>query len=1179
MSEITHCSECGDALPEYWPKGLCPGCALGGALDEPVGVVQSSGGARFGDFELLEEVGRGGMGVIYRARQVSLNRIVALKMILGGQFASKQEVLRFRSEAEAAATLQHPNIVRIYETGEQDGHHYFSMDYVEGRTLADIVRDGPLPAQRAARYALSIAETIHYAHSQGVLHRDLKPSNVIIDGNDQPRVTDFGLAKRVRGDFGVTVTGQVLGSPNFMPPEQTSAKGGKVGAWSDVYGIGAILYHLLTGRPPFQAETIEEILLLLRDADPVSPRLMNPSVPRDLETLCLKCLEKEPVRRYANAQALADELKRFLADEPIEARPLRAVSRVWRWCRRRPAMAMLSASVLLLLLVVAFGSSLAAWRVDRARRAERSANQDLRKTVSLLELERGEDFFNGHDAASGVAHLSAMLRRDPSNSIVANRLVSALTQRGWALPKGLPMQHARRIAMASFSPDGLHVLTASWDKTASVWDAVNGRRLFSLKHEDVVFAARYSADGRGIITASADGIAQICNASRGATQSLLRHSNKVHWAEFSKDGTLAVTACADEVARIWDAATGRLKRELRGHTRPVVIARFDPDGKLVATATDWGGLRVWSVESGKLLFKLAGHQTETAIESLAFSSDGQHLVSGGYDRTARLWDVATGQPIGEPLKHRLRVWHVEFSPDSKLLLTVCEDGAGRLWDVQTLRSVGEPLRHESGVIFGQFSPDGQSIVTTSSDNTARVWDVRTQRPLCQPLRYIGRVLQAGFSPDSGRLVTASYYGVAQIWELRKPVEPGVQIQHDRNAVPIALNPDSTAILTAGQNKTMRLWDVRSGRPLSEPMVQKEFVTFGDIAPDGRHVALAFADHAVFTWDYGEWQPPHRRVTNPRMLAGPLKHTGRIHSVRFSPDSSRIVTASADGTARVWDATSGVPITPSLVHTGPVLTAQFSRDGTRVVSASEDRTARIWDAQSGQAVTEPLAHRDHVKWAEFSPDGARVVTASTDSTACLWDTRTGRKLMTLQHERIVNQCVFSADGHRVATGSLDRTARIWDSHTGQALTPPLRHASAVDRVYLSVDGQRLATAAHGALVNGGLMRVWDANTGRPLSEWLTTKSPFGVSFDPINGRVIMGSKEGTLQIWDIPEAPIPVPEWFPEFAEALAGIRLGARGSVELVAHEELSRFAGQIASGERNFYERLAQRLLTPTAE
>ena len=292
MAETKFCSECGFKLPTDGPPGACPQCALQGALTfeadqtQPAiseenrgtlapaaGVTASIASARsFGAYELLEEIARGAMGVVYRARQKTLNRVVALKLILSGQFASKQEVLRFRGEAEAAANLRHPNIVAIYETGEHDGHHFFSMDYIEGRNLAEIVRDGPLPARRAARYAQVISEAIHYAHGQGTLHRDLKPSNVLIDAQDQPRITDFGLAKRVRGDFGLTVTGQTLGSPNFMPPEQTGGKQARIGPPSDVYGIGAILYHLLTGRPPFQAETIEQILSQLRETEPVSPR-------------------------------------------------------------------------------------------------------------------------------------------------------------------------------------------------------------------------------------------------------------------------------------------------------------------------------------------------------------------------------------------------------------------------------------------------------------------------------------------------------------------------------------------------------------------------------------------------------------------------------------------------------------------------------------------------------------------------------------------------------------------------------------------------------------------------------------------------------------------------------------------------------------------------------------------
>ncbi len=393
MLEVINCMECGAHLPDRWPKGLCFHCALDGVLElaeadtrihtsnepssaagnecSPAGPLPNAPGGRFGDYELLEEIARGGMGVVYRARQVSLNRTVALKMILSGQFASKQEVLRFRAEAEAAANLHHPNIVAIHETGEQDGRHYFSMDYVRGRNLAEIAADGPLPARRVARYAGIVAEAIHYAHEQGVLHRDLKPSNILIDENNHPRITDFGLAKRARGDFGLTVTGQLLGSPNFMPPEQTSGKSGKVGPASDVYGLGAIVYHLLTGRPPFQAETIEDVLRQLHESDPVAPRLLNPSIPRDLETICLKCLEKDMAKRYANARELADELDRFLRDEPIRAHPINAPEKIWRWFRRKPVLASLITSVIAVSAAGLAGVLVQWQRAERNAAAER----------------------------------------------------------------------------------------------------------------------------------------------------------------------------------------------------------------------------------------------------------------------------------------------------------------------------------------------------------------------------------------------------------------------------------------------------------------------------------------------------------------------------------------------------------------------------------------------------------------------------------------------------------------------------------------------------------------------------------------------------------------------------------------------------------------------------------------
>ena len=401
MVTTRKCGMCGAVLPEGAPTGQCPECLLQLGLD----AAANDGGDStreprlpllryFGDYELLEEIARGGMGVVYKARQVSLNRTVALKMILAGHFAGNESVQRFRAEAEAAASLRHPNIVAIHEVGEHEGQQYFSMDYIEGRNLAEAVRDKPMSARHAAACIQTIAEAIQYAHERGVLHRDLKPSNVLLDAFDAPHITDFGLAKRLPTDHralitdhskgsgasnqssvisdqwsDLTLSGQVLGSPNYMPPEQASGKRGQVGPPSDVYSLGAVLHHLLTGRAPFAAESVTDTLQQVLHNEPVSPRLLNPAVPVDLETICLKCLEKGSARRYTTATELAEELGRFLRGEPILARPVGLADKTWRWCRRKPALASSLVLVLVLVLVLGIGAHRGGSNQSRASRS------------------------------------------------------------------------------------------------------------------------------------------------------------------------------------------------------------------------------------------------------------------------------------------------------------------------------------------------------------------------------------------------------------------------------------------------------------------------------------------------------------------------------------------------------------------------------------------------------------------------------------------------------------------------------------------------------------------------------------------------------------------------------------------------------------------------------------------
>lgn len=394
MPDRRTCPSCGTSISDGAPEELCPACLIRTALEllgsaespQSTPVVSSTAlPRRYGDYELIEEISRGGMGAVYRARQRSLNRMVAVKVLLFGEFASDGFVRRFKAESAAAASLRHPNIVAIHEVGEHAGQHYFSMDLIEGQNLAQVARDGPLPARTAARFIEKVARAIEHAHQTGVIHRDLKPSNVLIDATGEPHVTDFGLAKRLADDGDLTATGQILGSPNFMAPEQADPSLGQAGPAGDIYSLGALLYHLLTGRPPFAGESIEATLRQLLHQEPVAPRLLDASIPVDLETVCLKCLEKSPERRFATASALADDLGRFLRDEPISVRPLGRVQRLARWCRREPALAGLAFSLGAVLVLGLIATSILLWRERTARALASTEATKSRQLASFLQ--------------------------------------------------------------------------------------------------------------------------------------------------------------------------------------------------------------------------------------------------------------------------------------------------------------------------------------------------------------------------------------------------------------------------------------------------------------------------------------------------------------------------------------------------------------------------------------------------------------------------------------------------------------------------------------------------------------------------------------------------------------------------------------------------------------------------
>lgn len=1141
---------------------------LEGALE--LGAVPDSklrpmlAGKPFGDYELLDEIARGGMGVVYRARQISLDRIVAVKLILFGSYADEASVRRFRAEAAAAARLQHPNIVAIHEVGEEAGQHFFSMDCVEGRNLADDARERPRTARQVARLLQTIAEAIHYAHGQGIVHRDLKPTNILIDAAGEPRITDFGLAKQLntghwtlntpegRGDpssvssvqsSDLTLTGQVLGSPSYVPPEQASGKRGQAGPRSDIYALGAILYFLLTGRPPFAAEAITDTLQQVLNDNPVSPRLLNPSLPKDLETICLKCLEKEPARRYASAQDLADELGCFLRDESIQARPVSAPERLWRWCRRHPAVAALSGVVLVLLVALTAGSLLAALRINTARGTAVRERDRAETTVLQLELRRAEELFQSGQSAPALRYLADLLRREPTNYVVVSWVTLALSQRQFPRAVGRPLAHRTTLRKAVFSPNGRFVATAALDGTAAVWDTASSERLALLicggtNVEDVDF----SPDGESLLTATQNGLRlwrwreQVVTLEFPATNALS--------AAFSRDGRRVAAGARHAHVWVWNASDGKLLISPL-HRAPVNHVQFSPDGDQILTASEDGAARVWSVTTGKLIGAPLQHEAEVFVA--VFGPNGQRAVTASRDNTARVWDTVTGQPVTPPLRHTDWVEFVDFSPDGKFVATACRDGTARVWDASTGQQINDALRHQSAVATVRFSLDGRCLVTGSFDRTARVWDPLTGTPIGEAMKHRGRVMHAELSPDGRRVVTASDDETGQLWNIEEALNASTPEKHAGLINTVAFSPDGTRAVSASIDGNARLWDVRTGRPIGELMRHQDFVYTAEFSPDGTSVLTASRDGTARLWN------AYTGAARTRIF----QHGHPVERAFFSPDGRHIAGNTRDGRIWCWrqDAAPPVQVIDSIAYDEDVMRLAFDPAGTTVATGGRKGTARLWSLANQTADGEPLRHADAVYAVAFSPDGTRLATGSKDHTAWIWDVRSRRPLCEpLKHSGEVRFVKFSPDGTRLVTCSRDQTARLWDAFTGRPVTLPLQHGGAVSEATFDSTGRRLATSSM-----DGRIRLWDAQSGQLLCPPTERGASAGcVAFSRDGERVAAGARDGTVRFYETPQLSIPAPDWLPQLAEALIGQRVNAQETFDFVPANELEQLRQRI---------------------
>lgn len=1173
MTNTIHCQLCGALLPSDMPAGLCPGCLLRTALQTGTQDFPTLPKLPyFGDYELLEEIARGGMGVIYKARQVSLDRIVAVKMMRPGLLATEEEIKRFHAEATAAANLQHPNIVSIYEVGEQDGLHYFSMEYIAGTSLAQVVQQHPLLPSNAARHVQTVAEAIHYAHTKGTLHRDLKPSNVLVDLSDHLHITDFGLAKQIHTETTLTLTGAVLGTPNYMAPEQAGAANGHYGPTSDVYALGAILYELVTGKPPFLAATPLQTMKLVLEAEPVSPRVITPGLSRDLETICLKCLAKEPRKRYQSAQELADDLGRFLRGEPILARPVSAPTRMWRWCRRNPwptvaAVSLVAIAVLATVSAIAFRQRLWNSLLQQARLQRLTGNRnDEMETLKQAARIRNNSDLRQEAIQMAITPGARLLFRIPFGAIkktvfsADSRLIAVAGQYVYGpnqqKPESPPdvkvweLKSQRPLARTETDDAGRYLFSPDAKELAVVSDSRQKPNEYA---PEIVLSqpaagrdiARYSLTDRcGKQPSSSVGTLLFSPDSRYLVNT--NSDSEVGWLfsladrrfvdcvpgaalAFSSNSELLIKQ-KDELKKL-DLSLGQVRKQTQPvevDGGPVIVPRWksQPSAKAELVALSSNGRIAVVHKQALIVWDLAENRELGRIDTpdnfqILLNQDGRFLLlySPSDPSHLQIW-AQTPQglrsqwillPKGSRIILEPEQGQASFSTDGRVLAALVAQGAQAgiwLWNTETGEMITELPDHHSPV----WSEDGHLLATTGGR------DIKL--PDDGPGHGSSLTSTRGF-PGFPRLSIGNAYEV--IWEITYPTP----VYHLAEAVSsLSFSPNGKQLVANSAG-----WNIGVSHGRVDLIV---FTT--------EHLgAYAAFDNAGRLWE-AEFESK----------GWPVEKSGVGHSIRIwehMPEKQEILLHNP-GYANMGFKHAG---TATMTHTGKkvqgYLTVRATRavvspNGQRAVVAAEVWTEypepasgssgagegilELWDLTTGNriAILNQGEWQKTIRPVAFTPDSRVLLTFANERThnlaVSLWDATTGRLLrkiplwdneFTAPPQDLV---VFAADGKTLFTArpsfreNGSNVIRISDFASGREIRHWEYEGGQIHALAVSPDGIWLATAGIDHMI-----RLWEVTSGRELARWEAHDSAVtALSFYPQGKMLASGAEDGSVKVWDL-----------------------------------------------------------------
>ncbi len=1020
------CARCGAKLSLAIARGLCPACLLDTTLIEDETQGQPGEDRWFGDYELLDELGRGGMGVVYRARHSELSRVVALKMVLPTHLHAAADRTRFQRETEAISSLDHPHILPIYEVGEHGGQPFFTMKLC-ARNLAEGLRipDSKLQIPgAAARLVADLARAVHYAHERGIQHRDLKPGNVLLDADGLALVSDFGLAKFRDRDSTLTLSATVLGSPAYMAPEVARGEARDVTNAADIYSLGAILYELLAGRPPFHAGSALEVMRMVVETEPAPPRTLNPAIPRDLETICLKCLRKNPGARYASARELAEDLERFLAGKAVNARPVSTVEVLWRWCRRRPAIAALAGSVLLLLLLGVLGSTLAALRIvkeqnqkdvaleqrgaaladaqdqlflallnqARAGRYSRQMGQRFESLEALAKAARIRPDAQLRDEAIAAMALPDVRPGPEWNLDLANavdglfRISATWNQQGTIIVRTVPdrrevqrIESGRLPLALNFSNDGRFL--AQWDAGFSlrIWRVSDGQSVFG----DELGRCRhwaFSADSRHLVMGKGDEVVRY-DLATGRESNRWRARGKVFGLSFHPDNRqLAVGYESSPLVSIFDATNASHLAELPVGAADERVVAWHPDGNRIAVGGSDFRIQIWDVPVKRKVATLEGHVQQ--VTALVFHPSGSLLLSGGWEGVFRMWEPSSGRQV---LQFQDKLSSISFSNDGRWLGAVPKNGGGQLLEVAACPEyrtfVSSMGVGQSGYFDGDISPDA-NFVSAGMDDGVRVWDLASGREAA--VLEIGRTGSAFFQPGGHELLTCGDAGL-QRWAIPNGTNAAVALQlASPQMIPLPFTPTracrsrvgSILAVTSESGGGAVVVDLASGT-VQGSVLPHPRAGFIALSPDGAWLASA------------GWHSSLLRMWN--VQTGELAHEWKVAevvSISFTPDSHALVVLRPDECV-FWDVKTLQQIRrlrreASLYNTA----AAFSPDEKLMALEVSPGVIQLAEVATGRTVaklTDPSG--DRATWMSFTPDGTQIVTTSNYAKAIhVWDLR-------------------------------------------------------------------------------------------------------------------------------------------------------------------------------------------------